>query len=329
MKYIFQVALSLVLFVLLSSCATSKKSTKPVMKVGEVEVPSWVYNIDEACLDATEICASAEGDTVNSADINAKNSLGSIFQTKIKSEFSLEKFGFTGPEAQAMQERVSSNVSESVNTILKGARIKERFLKDDLHFSLAVLDKVLAKKSLRQEIRSIDDQLMYFYSKGLKSSLIKMHLLLNKRNLLNEKYIIVAGSGIPSQMTYSKINGLKYNGNNLNKINVKTTGTVPRTVVKRIESMLTEMGYKLMKNQAVDFNIRLKYKAQDEYLNVKGFKKYSFSLTVEAKNSTGVKLGSTISEQVGLGRNKQDAFLKIKNKLIEDIRNNIDQLNIK
>ena len=156
-----------------------------------------------------------------------------------------------------------------------------------------------------------------------------MHLLLNKRNLLNDKYIIVAGSGIPEFVTFSEINSIRFKTNNLNKIAVKAIGTVPRTIQKRIESMLTEMGYRILKTDSVDYLIRLKYKAKNEYLNVKGFKKFSFSLIVEARNSSSEKLGTYISEKVGLGRNMQDAFLKVKNKLIEEIRKNIDQLNIK
>jgi hypothetical protein len=156
-----------------------------------------------------------------------------------------------------------------------------------------------------------------------------MHLLLNKRNILNEKYIILSDSSIPTSVTFSEINSLRFKGANQNKVHVKAIGNVPRTVKKKVEAMLTEMGYRILKTDAVDFMIRLKYKAKDEYLNVKGFKKFSFSLSVESKNSSGEKLGTYTSENIGLGRNMQDAFLKVKNKLVEDIRQNINQLNIK
>jgi hypothetical protein len=328
-KKLINILLSLFLLSSLFSCATRKDEKKRSMKIGTTEVPDWVYNIDEACDESIEICASAEGDSTVSADTNAKTSLASIFQTKIKSEFTLEKFGFTGPEAEAMKERVSSNVTESVNTLLKAVRIKERFIKDDLNFSLAVLDKKTVKKSLRQEISSLDDQLRYHLKKGMKSSLIKMHLLLNKRNILNDKYIIVSGASVPTNVTFSEINALRFKGNGLNRVHVKAIGTVPRTIKKKIESMLTEMGYRILMSDAVDFIIRLKYKAKDEYLNVKGFKKHSFSLSLESKNSSGEKLGSHISESIGLGRNMQDAFLKVKTKLLKDVRQNMDKLNIK
>lgn len=320
-------------------CATDTAIQKKDMKIEGESVPEWVYNIDESCNNALHICASAEGENSQSADLNAKNSLASIFETKINSKFTLEKYGFTGPEAEAIKERISSNVTESVNTILKSSRIKERFIKNDLYFSLAVLDKKKVKKSLRLEIKALDDKLDYHLKRGMKSSLIKMHLLLNKRNLLNDKYIIVAGSGIPANVSFSQINSIRFRSSGNNIISVKAVGTVPRIIQQRIESMLTEMGYKIRSKNSTNksvkkiakpsnYTVKLKYKSKDEYLNVKGFKKYSFALSVESRSSSGGKLGTYTSESIGLGRNLQDAFLKIKNKLVEDIRKNIDQLNI-
>ncbi len=326
MRYI---TLCAMLFVLVG-CATKKDKTKTSVLSPEMkEMPLWIHSIDEACDNDTEICASSEGSSSINADLNAKNSLASIFQTKIKSNLTLEKYGFTAPEAEAIAERVSNTVNESVNVLLKATYIKERFTKDSLYFSLAVLDKEKVKKSLRLEINALDDQLAFIHSKGLKSSLIKMHVLLNKREALNDKFLIVSGTSIPTDMTFSKISSLKYAKNNVNKISFRLVGDVPRIIAKKIESMFSEMGYKIVSTGKQDYGIKIKYKMKDEYLNVKGFKKFLVTLNLEAKAIGGEKLGTYTAQTTALGRNQQDAFLKIKDKIVKDIRDNIDKLNMK
>jgi len=311
-------------------CATknNKSDTSPVSTEIK-EMPEWIHSIDEACDNETEICASSEGSSSINSDLNAKNSLASIFQTKIKSNLTLEKYGFTAPEAEAIAERVSNTVTESVNVLLKATYIKERFSKDGLYFSLAVLDKDKVKKSLRLEINALDDQIEFIHAKGLKSSLIKLHILFNKRQALNDKYVIVSGSSLPTSMSFSKISSLKYSKSNLNKLAFKLIGDVPRIITKKIEAMFSEMGYKIVSTGKQDYGIRIKYKMNDEYLNVKGFKKFLVLLSLEAKLVGGSKLGTYTAQVTALGRNKQDAFLKIKDQIIQDIRNNIDKLNIK
>ena len=324
MKYL----LNTIYCFLIIGCASHKfeksKHPNPAIK----KIPNWVYNIDESCREELEICASAEGVDSISSDLNAKKALASIFETKIKSNFTLERFGFTNVEAEALSERVQDNVSESVDVILKGVEILKRFSKDDLYFSLAILDKVKARKALFLEIGAIDDQLEFLLEKSQKSSLIKMHVLLNKRILLNEKYSIVTGKSVPTDITYSRINRIKYLKSNGNRVLIKAINNVPRTILKGVESIITEIGYRVVKEEKNNYLVRLKYIIKEEYLNVEGFKKFSFSLTVEAKENTGDKLGTYTSVNIALGRNKQDAFLKVKNKLINDIRNNIEKLNI-
>jgi hypothetical protein len=326
MKYIV-LCVALMVFV---GCATknAKVKTSPISAEMK-DMPEWIHSIDEACDNATEICASSEGTSIINADLNAKKSLASIFQTKIKSNLTLENYGFTAPEAEAIAERVSNTVTESVNVLLKATYIKERFSKDGLYFSLAVLDKDKVKKSLRLEINALDDQIDFIHNKGLKSSLIKLHVLFNKRQALNDKYVIISGSSLPTNMSFSKISSLKYSKNSLNKISFKLVGDVPRIIAKKIEAMFSEMGYKIVSTGKQNYGIRIKYNMKDEYLNVKGFKKFLVILSLEAKLIGGDILGAYTTQKEALGRNKQDAFLKIKDLIIEDIRNNIDKLNIK
>lgn len=319
--------------IVLFGCATSKKSKKRNGDVEfdaerSVEVPKWVYEPQSACSKLTYICASAQGSSFSASDLNAKNSLASIFETKIKSKFEVEQHDYSTEESESMMERVRDLVTESVDTVLKGAIIKERHSKDDLYFSLAALDKLKATKLLRREIGQIDDQLDFLYKEGKRSSILRMHMLFDQREILNQKYTILTNAPLASDFSFSKINSLKYSKNKLNRIKVKAVNTVPRTMIKWIEGLFTQLGYKVLKDSDVDYLVKIKFFAKEEYLKVRGFKKFNFSIVSEAKNNAGEKVGGASTEMISTGRNQQDAFLRIKDKLLERFKEDLSKLNL-
>lgn len=318
------------LVLILIGCSTSKKKQDIELDgAQETDVPSWVYSPQSSCDERKEICASAGGDSSEVSDINARKSLASIFGTKIKSNFLIEKYGYTNAQAQSLSERVSDEVQESINVILSSVSISNRFEKDDMFFSQAKLDKVKAAQSLNLEIKSIDDQLDFLYKKSGKSSILKMHMLFDKRNILNEKMIVITGSSVSTQMSFSKINNLKYEKLSGNRIYIKSVNSVPQTLVKWVESLFTESGYTIVSDSKLDYLVKIKYFAKEEHIKVSGFKKFSFTLVLEAKNNLGDKLGVYTNEVVSTGRNEKNAYLKIKLKLQKMIKENLDKLNLK
>jgi len=335
--YIMKILISFVIIVFAVSCASSKKksglrySDHDMDGDRKMEVPNWVYAPDSGCSKQKEICASGEGESLAAADANAKKALGSIFETKIKSTFELQKSSFSDQEAVELSERVYSEVTESVDIILKGVSVTKRALKDNLHFSLVALDKIKASATLRNEIRLLDDQIDHMYKQQKKSSIIKMLFLFDKREMLNDKYTLINGLSLRSAYSFSKIDSIRFAQEKTNRLVVKAVNEVPRTLKKWIEGVFTNVGYKLTKtkNKDFDYMVKLKYFAKEEFLKVKGFKKYSFSIIAEGKNNVGDKLGVLNATVVGMGRNQQDAFLKVKEKLKTMFENKLDTLNLK
>jgi hypothetical protein len=327
MKNIISITL---ISLLLIACSTTKKKHLVEMDgVQNIDVPKWVYAPQEGCNESEEICASAEGENSAISDTNARNSLGSIFESNVKSNFLLEKYGYSNAEASSLTERVASEVSETVDVVLNSVSIKNRFKKDGLSFSLASLNRLNAAESLREEIKSLDDKIEFLYKKGNKSSIIKMHLLFDKREQINQKIIVITGNSIKTEMSFSKISKLKYVKKSGNRIIVKAVNAVPRTLKKWIESLLTDSGYKVVEDSNIDFIVKIKYFVDEEFMKVKGFKKFSFSIIIEGKNNNGDKLGVFKVEEIGTGRTKQNAYLKIKKKLQDRIKSNLDKINLK
>jgi hypothetical protein len=312
------------------SCSTSKKKTDIELDGGEaIDVPEWIYAPQSSCNEDQEICASAEGENSQISDTNARKSLGSIFESNVKSNFLIEKHGYTKAEASMLTERVSSEVSETISVVLNSVSIKTRYKKDGLSFSLASLNRLNAAKVLREEIKTLDDKIDFLYKKGNKSSIIKMHLLFEKRDQINTKIIVITNNPISTNMSFSKISQLKYSKKSGNRVFVKAVNTVPRTLKKWIESLLTQSGYKVVQDSNIDFILKIKYFVDEEFMKVKGFKKFSFSTNLEGKSNTGDKLGVFTVTVLGTGRTKQNAYLKIKKKLQEQIKRSFEKINLK
>lgn len=72
----------------------------------------------------------------------------------------------------------------------------------------------------------------------------------------------------------------------------------------------------------------MEYSSKEEYLNVKGFKKYTYELSLDARNATGKQVGSFIVTKTSNGRSETDAFIKVRNAVINEVTNNIEKLNL-
>ena len=70
---------------------------------------------------------------------------------------------------------------------------------------------------------------------------------------------------------------------------------------------------------------KLTLQVYERYLNVKGFKKFSFELESKAAKF-GKKLGSFVLKEVQAGRTFNDAFLKTKDLLIKKFEKNMQKL---
>ena len=92
---------------------------------------------------------------------------------------------------------------------------------------------------------------------------------------------------------------------------------------------MTSSGYLIRQDRAVDYIVDAKYESKEAYLNVKGFKKFVFTIQFEGKNNLGEKVGSFTVNQVQSGRSEKDAFLKARPKLQVDIKKKLNLLNLK
>ena len=316
-----------VLFLL--SC--SSKKTKRIKVEYDQESfdggPEWLYDPDKGC-EKNELCVSSSADSSNLADTRAKKSIAAIFETEIKSNFDVYKTSMSQDELEQIEEEISSEVVESVNGILKTVIIKERFQKGDIFFALAALDKKKSAKSLREEMKILSDELSFLYGKKAKGSIKRMMILFDKHSRLNDKYIVITGKAIKLPITFAQIQNIKFTNKANQKVSIKSNNDTPKIIRKHLEQTLGEVGYKVIKSSAVDYYISMKWRSKNEYINVKGFEKYTYTIDISANDNLKKQIGSFTFSKTSTGRNKQDAFLKVKNEFLRNIDEKLNLLNL-
>ena len=314
--------------VILWGCASKKVDTdKDGNDLAANGIPKWVYAPNEACNEAAFLCASGQGPSMDAGDASAKKSLASIFETNIKSNFQLHTNSYSSEQRSQLTEQVMSEVQESLDVILQAVEVKKRFEQGDAYYSLVALDKRKAKKTLQQQIKDIDAQMDHLYREQERINITKLLILLDKRQMLNERLIIIAGSGISSRYTYSKITDLKYRDGG-SKLKVEYSEDFPQSMRKWFEGKLSNSGFEIV-GIGQDYVLQMKLSAKQEYLNVRGFEKFSFSVEGSASNNSGEQVGSLSVNKVASGRNQTDAFLKVKMDLQNQISEKLEDLNIK
>lgn len=322
----FGIALAVV--IMMWGCATKKvdhgaDGNELKVKGG---VPEWVYAPNEACQEDEYLCASSEGSSLEAADLNAKKSLASIFESNIKSHFQIYTTAFSQQRRSELTEQVMSEVQESLDLVLQAVEVDKRYQGEGVFYSLVKLDRHKAKKTLQQQIKDIDSQMDHLYQENAKINITKLLILLDKRQMLNERLIIVAGKGIPTPYTYSKITDLRY-AQGPGKVKIDYSENFPESMQKWFEGLLGNSGYQVVEG-APNYRIYMKLLAKPEYLNVPGFQKFTFVAQVTSKDNVGKQLGSFEVSLTVSGRNEEDAFLRIKNDMQKQISEKINNLNL-
>lgn len=314
---------------LLTGCATQKVDVDADgVEIRQKGMPNWVYAPNEYCNQAKYICASSEGANIEAADVNAKKSLASIFETNIKSKFEMNTTAMTQEEKTEMSEQVVSEVEENLDVVMQAVQILQRYETDVGSYSLAALDKRKAAKTLRIEVESIDDQMAHLIGLKQKIAIPKLMMLYNKRLIFNDRLVIVTGTGVDAKYSYSQIQDLKYSLGT-SRVQVTFKGESASTFLEKwFEQALGESGYEVS-SEKPSYIVTVEQTTKPEYLNVPGFKKFSFTTQVAARDNIGNQVGSFIVTLTATGRNETDAYIKIKKDLEEKLNQNLEKLNMK
>lgn len=298
----------------------------PSLSESAKESPTWIYAPYDACSEEQELCATGEGKTLTQADSEARKNLASIFEVTVSSEFNVTTTSSqTFPWQGAVRQEVQQSLQESVNQILESVQIKKHAREKGLTYALASLDRTQASELIGNRLLKLDDELNTLWNKRSRTNLRKIVRLYLEREKLNERYSIVSGSSRPARMTYKDIVEWRQSRPQTEALAVRI-GQAPEWMTEKLKELLTEAGFRIVKGDA-DKAISLNVDSIKEYLNVEGFEKYTFTMTLSSYMNGEKNKILTASETV-TGRSQADALLKVKAYFNEYIEQHLADLHL-
>jgi hypothetical protein len=316
----------LLTFLLLSSCSLWQEPLKLSDDPGSNHLPPWVYSPYDECNQNLELCAVGEGGSLKEATSLARTNLASIFEVEVKSELNIENssqqyFPWQGD----VRQEVNQSVTESISEVMETVQIKKYHKHKKMTFALSTLDRVKVSELLLKRLEKLDDELNVLWSKKSRMNLRKIMRLYLEREKLNERYSIVSGSGLSARMTFKDIFEWRSSMPQSEALALRI-GQAPDWMTEKIKELLTEAGFKIVKGDA-DKAVSLNVESIREYLNVKGFEKYTFTLNLTSFEKGEKNKILTTSETV-TGRTQSDALLKVKMFFNNYIDNHLSDLHL-
>lgn len=262
--------------------------------------PTWVKYPYKAC-QKNQLCATGNGETLNLAKADARNNVLKYFQTNIRSEFSSS---ITSDEKE-VKELNSDKIFESTNGVLKATEIQETYSDKNGFYAFAVLNKDILAKELTSDINKLDSKMQLLLSEKEAKYTKQLKKLYQERSDLNKQYLFLTGNSIPEVVKYEDIYQNKKISSNI-KYYIETTTNDLSNSINYLKSIILSNNFKLTnsKNNA-DKTIIFKIVKEDMYINVDGFKKQKYTLTMNFFDKNGVEKNTITEEFVDTGRNEK------------------------
>ena len=290
------------------------------------EEPKWVKEAEKVCK-KHQICAVGQAEGRKLAEVDARAGIAKVFETKIKSKYTQTMSETNGDVSQSMMEEIVEEVNQSI----EGIKLEDSYQGKLDYFVFAVLNKKRAAKGFRTKIKGLDEKMKVLLKDGSAKSVRQASKMFKIRERLNYRLEFVAGSGIPSKVSYGEVFKKKKESTKNVKLFVKIDENEPKEVEALMITLLSEMGYKIISGDSkkATHTIEGKFVAEKQFLNVEGFEKYKFLLQIIAKNNkNGDKSGSLDHTVIRMGRDFMQCLENALPMIRDYLNENLSNLNI-
>ena len=318
-----QVLLTSLLF--LSSCALFKPKG-PQTSEHAKEVPAWAYAPMEECMEERQLCASGEGKTSTQADANAMKSLAAIFETKIEASTSSSMTVSGNGALSQATETAQSSVRDEVKQTLEAAQVIKRHRFKNMSYSLASLDKTKASANLKAALDKVQAELEALWTRKDRTGWARMWELFQLREGLNDRYNIINSSRIPYTPSAHELQNW-YQSRKAEVPMAIDLIDLPSEYEAQLKARLTNSGYRLF-NLTTGARLKAQMTSKQEHMNVAGFEKWFFNLSMENISKAGAKIGGLSVSATTTGRSKVDCEMKARSILMKEMEEKLHELNL-
>ena len=285
-----------------------------------IENPSWIADIDSYC-SKDEICAVGSAGSLNMAKVDARKNILKYFETHINSSF----ISSISSDGNTYKEFTQEDLEDLSQGVLKGVKITKTFDDGNNFYALAVLDKKIAVKEIKNDIDKIDSQMQVLLQNNKLSKLEKLYI---KRDSINKKYLLLTGTLIPDKISYTDIFNKKIKKVSNLSFYIQASSDFEKQIKNYTNSLLLNDDFTVLDeinnaNRIIIINI---FK-RDITINVKGFIKETYYLNIKTIDSNTKNIISNLyGEFTDTGRNSSQIQDIVKVKMQYFIEKNLNEL---
>ncbi|MCE3013382.1 MAG: LPP20 family lipoprotein [Proteobacteria bacterium] len=313
------------LLLLSTGCALFKPKS-PQTSDHAAEVPAWAYAPMEECMEERQLCASGEGKTGTIAEANAMKSLAAIFETKIEASTS-STMTVSGHQSLAQAtELAQTTVRDEVKQTLEAAQVIKKHRYQNMSYALASLDKEKASANLKAALDKVQAELSALWERRDRTAWARMWELFQVREGLNDRYNIINAGRIPFSPTASELQKW-YQSRKAEVPLALEILNLPSEYEAHLKARLTNSGYRLF-SLNTGARLQAQMTSKQEHMNVAGFEKWFFNLSMTNISKAGAKIGGLSVSTTATGRSKVDCEMKARAVLIKEMEEKLHELNL-
>ena len=298
------------------------------------KTPKWIQAPYTICNSAKEFCTVAESSTLNMAKEIARNDISLIFQTRIKSKItsSENESEIMGQAAGTQRSEFSRNAQsyyysqfiQESDVELSSIQIREHFYDNEKksYFVLASLNKLSEARKTQGQIADLNSRLSKKLNEQSLAKLNSYFEIIDRINLLNEKYIVLTGGTINSlinkRSVHLEIENKKQAIKSIIEFKVEPNSAETKNdhvdiLGQLLKEHLYQIGYRGPSDkEKAYYYIGLNEKLQEIPFDVKYFQKHKVVFTATLLDAEKRVLNKMIYEKYFTGRNKQQIIQKAK-----------------
>lgn len=266
--------------------------------------PKWINDPYAVCAQE-EMCAVGSGASAGRAKTDARSGLAKVFESRIQSSYE----SVLNQENDDTSSKARDFVSEKSDVILQSVEIKETYETASEVFALAVLNKPVAARITKQDIDDLDEKMLALLQEKTPAAAVKLEKLYEQRRGLNQRYIVLTGKPAMEEVTYDQVYGSKKANIGKRHIFLTVQGKAAPSFDQAVRSVLKENGYTFAVDETEQTpKVEISFKEEEEYLNIRGFVKFTYHFTMRAPDKNGRMIDVLATSFEETGRNQKQAY---------------------
>ena len=286
-------------------------------------VPSWIASPQKDC-DKIYFCAVGMGRSLKQANADARNAIGKIFSTQIKSSFSTSTTQINDVDTS----KIRDFISEKNDILLRKVEIDQNYTDGNEYYSLALLNKADAAGLIEEDIAEIDDKMEALIEDSAPSSAKKLEKLYEQRRYLNQQYQILTSTIIPESISYDEIFKNRKAKTAQEPLFLEVKSPHKAQVANVVKKSFKEHGYSFATSASNNGKkLIVEIEAQEVPFNIDGMVKFEYFVSLKTtRNGREEEIFDTSFEETGL--NEKQAFSTAMETLTQQINENISDIDL-